>query len=454
MLHIVILAAGEGRRMNSSRPKVLQPIGGRPMLDHLLDTVQALSPERVHVVVGAGGEQVQAALAGRDCDFVTQAERLGTGHAAQQALPGIDPQARVLVLPGDMPLVRASTLQALLAVEAELALLSFRADDPTGYGRILRDAQGQVQAIREEKDASEAERRVDEVNSGVLVASASRLIDWLGRVRADNAQGEYYLTDCIGLAAGDGARVEALVADDAGELQGANDRAQLAELEAVFQGRARQALMAAGATLAAPDTVQIRGQVGVGRDVFIDANVTLVGAIELGDGVQIGPGCVLEDSQLAAGTCLKPYSVLEGATTTGACTIGPFARLRAGTVLARDVKIGNFVETKKASFAAGAKASHLSYIGDAEVGAEANLGAGTITCNYDGVNKHRTVIGERAFVGSNSALVAPVEVGAEATVGAGTVLTRRAPDGELTVARARQRTVADWKRPTPKTAED
>ncbi len=451
MLEVIILAAGEGKRMNSSRPKVLQLLGGRPMLVHLLDTVAELAPDAVRVVVGAGAEAVQAALEGRGCAFALQAERLGTGHAVQQALPQAAPEARVLVLPGDMPMVRAQTLAHLLDSPADLALLSFEVEDPTGYGRVLREADGRVRAIREQRDAGPGELAVREVNSGVLCARAADLADWLARVRADNAQGEYYLTDCIAIAAESGRQVDARLADPE-ELHGANDRAQLAELEAVFQRRARRALMAAGATLPAPETVQLRGRVQVGRDVMIDAGTVLEGDIVLGDDVVVGPGCVLRDCQLAAGTRLQPYCVLEGVRTTGPCSIGPFARLRPGTELAEGVKIGNFVETKNARFAAGAKASHLSYVGDAEIGAEANLGAGTITCNYDGANKHRTEIGAGAFIGSNSALVAPVVIGEGATIGAGSVISQSAPADCLTVARARQRSIPGWRRPEKKTS--
>ncbi|TVQ29251.1 MAG: UDP-N-acetylglucosamine diphosphorylase/glucosamine-1-phosphate N-acetyltransferase [Wenzhouxiangella sp.] len=447
MHEVIILAAGEGKRMNSSRPKVLQPVGGRPMLRHLVDTVAAFEPKGIHVVVGFGAGQVEAALAGSGCRFVEQAQRLGTGHAAAQALPAIDPASRVLILPGDMPLIRGETIRALLDSPSDLALLSFMADDPTGYGRILRDAGGRVQAIREHRDASEAERAVCEVNSGVMCARAGDFAAWLDRVGADNAQGEYYLTDCIALAVADGRTVEAVVAAQADELLGANDRAQLAELETVYQVRARQALFDQGVTLLDPGSVQVRGRVQAGRDVCIDAGVVLEGEIELGDGVEIGPGCVLSDVRLAAGTQVKPYCVLEGMHSTGACTIGPFARLRPGTVLGEEVKIGNFVETKNARFSAGAKASHLSYVGDAEVGARANIGAGTITCNYDGANKHQTRIGADAFIGSNSALVAPVTIGEGGTIGAGSVISQDAPDGQLTVSRARQRSIAGWKRP-------
>jgi len=447
MHEVIILAAGEGKRMNSSRPKVLQPLGGRPMLLHLLEAVEVLAPDRVRIVIGAGANHVKAALAGFDGEFVIQAERLGTGHAAQQALPDMDPDARVLILPGDMPLIRPQTLERLLACPCDLAVLSFLADDPAGYGRILRDEDGRVQAIREHRDASEAERAVGEVNSGVMCARAGDWVSWLACVRADNTQGEYYLTDCIALAVADGRSVEAVVAADSDELLGANDRRQLAELEQFYQRRARLALMDAGVTLPDPDSVQVRGQVMCERDVVIDRGAILEGDVRLGEGVIVGPGCIVRDSTLAAGTRLEPYCVLEGVRTSGACGIGPFARLRPGTELAEGVKIGNFVEVKKARFEAGAKASHLSYVGDALIGEHANIGAGTITCNYDGVNKHLTEIGAEAFIGSNTALVAPVRIGERATIGAGSVICKEAPGDQLTLTRAPQRTLSNWQRP-------
>jgi len=446
MLEIVILAAGEGKRMHSGQPKVLQPVGGRAMLEHLLDAAAALDPGRVHVVIGAGADQVRRHCAGRPFGWVEQKARRGTGHALMQALPQLGTSSRVLVLPGDMPLIRPETLGKLLSRDADLALLTFVADDPTGYGRILR-SEGHVSGVREERDASEAERAIREVNSGVMLASAGDWSAWLQQIDDDNAQGEYYLTDCIGVAAAEGRTIDAVVAGDAAELKGANDRAQLADLERIYQQRARAALLAAGATLLDPDTVHVRGRVEAGRDVTVDVNVILCGDVQLGDGVRVGAGCVLTDCHLAAGTRIEPYSVLEGVRTTGPCDIGPFARLRPGTELAEGVRIGNFVETKKAQFGSGAKASHLAYVGDAEIGAGANLGAGTITCNYDGVNKHRTVIGRGAFIGSNSALVAPVTIGSEATIGAGSVISGQAPAGQLTLARGRQRTVPGWKRP-------
>ena len=368
----------------------------------------------------------------------------------QQALPEIDPNAQVLIVPGDMPLIRPQTLAALLASPADLAVLSFVATDPTGYGRILRDPQGRLKAIREQCDASAAERAICEVNSGVMRARAGAWVGWLEQVRADNAQGEYYLTDCIALAVADGSSVEAIVAPAADELLGANDRQQLALLEQAYQRRARTELMAAGVTLLDPDSVQLRGRVQCARDVLIDRGVILEGEVVLGEGVVVGPGCVVRDSCLAAGTRLEPYCVLDGVETTGACSIGPFARLRPGTQLAAGVRIGNFVEVKQARFEAGAKASHLSYVGDALIGERANLGAGTITCNYDGVNKHRTEVGAEAFVGSNTALVAPVSIGERATIGAGSVIGKDAPADHLTLARAPQRTLSSWRRPTPR----
>jgi len=450
-LHVVVLAAGEGKRMNSRLPKVLQPLAGEPMLLHLLRTVRRLDPACLHVVVGHAADQVQAALARwPEIRTVTQAERLGTGHAVMQAMGAIPDQARVLVLPGDMPLVRADTLQDFSALTAPLAILSFIAADPTGYGRILRDENRNVAGIREQRDATPDEQVIDEVNSGVIAADAGRLAGWLERLGNDNSQGEYYLTDCAALAVADGIKVQARVCDDAEELMGANNMRQLADMEAVLQRRRRGALLDAGVRMPDPGSVQIRGRVQAGRDVELDRGAILEGQVELGDGVVIGAGSIVRDSRLAAGTRVEPYCVLEGVETRGGCTLGPFARLRPGTVLAAGVRIGNFVETKKATFAEGAKASHLSYVGDATVGARANLGAGTITCNYDGANKHLTEIGDEAFIGSNSALVAPVKIGERATIGAGSVVSGDAPAGALTVARARARTIPGWERPVKK----
>lgn len=447
MLHVIILAAGEGKRMRSVQPKVLQPVGGRAMLAHLLETVSGLEPDQVHVVVGQGAETVQANLPDFTGRFAHQAERLGTGHATLQAMAEIPAGARVLVLPGDMPLVRVQTLQALLDERAPLSLLSFMANDPTGYGRILRDGQDRVTQIREQADATPQEAMVKEVNSGVLVGESAALKGWLERLVPRNAQGEYYLTDVVGLAVGDGQYVSGVIAEDANELMGANDRAQLALLEQVYQARCRRQLMAEGAILEDPSTVYVKGRVQVGQDVVIGPQVTLQGDVSLGDGVVIGPGCVVSESHLATGTEVKAHCVLEGVQTTGPCQLGPFARLRPGTELASGVKVGNFVEIKKSKLAEGAKVSHLSYIGDATLGQDVNVGAGTITCNYDGINKHQTTIGAEAFIGSNSSLVAPVTIGERAVIGAGSVISKDAPADQLSLTRAPQRQIEGWTRP-------
>ncbi|MEM7055069.1 MAG: bifunctional UDP-N-acetylglucosamine diphosphorylase/glucosamine-1-phosphate N-acetyltransferase GlmU [Pseudomonadota bacterium] len=454
-LHIIVLAAGEGKRMQSARAKVLQPLGGEPMLQHVLAAAAGLEPAAMHVVIGFDANSVHDVVytfdenqPNIDVNHVIQQERLGTGHAVQQAMQRVPDTARVLVLPGDMPLVRTGTLQQLDAVfrtsGAALVLTSFVAADPQGYGRILRAADGQVLAIREQTDVGAEEALIDEVNSGILMADAARLNGWLGRLNNDNQQQEYYLTDCIGLAVADGELVQAEICPDTDELKGANDSFQLAELEAVLQQQRTCDLMRQGVRMPMPHSVQIRGLVRVGRDVMIDAGVILEGAVELGDDVIVGTGSVVRNSRLASGTRIEPYSVLDNAETTGPCAIGPFARLRPGTIIAEGCKIGNFVETKNAQFEPSAKASHLSYIGDTHVGRRANLGAGTITCNYDGVNKHRTEIGEQAFIGSNSALVAPVKIGSRATIGAGSVITRDVPEASLTLSRARQKSLANW----------
>jgi bifunctional UDP-N-acetylglucosamine pyrophosphorylase/glucosamine-1-phosphate N-acetyltransferase len=447
-LHVVVLAAGEGKRMKSALPKVLQPLAGVPMLAHVLEAARALAPARIHVVHGHGGDAVQSAFPAADLGWVLQAERLGTGHAVLQALPAVPADARVLVLYGDVPLLTPATLQRLLAAAAERpAMLAERLADPTGYGRVLLDGEGHVAAIVEEKDASEAERRIALANTGVLAASAADLARWLGAVGNDNAQREYYLTDVFALAAREG-RAAAVVECEPGEADGANDPLQLAALERRLQGRRVRALaLGSGVRFADPARVDIRGRVLAGRDVEIDVNVVFEGTVTLGDGVRIGPFCRIRDATLAAGTVVHAHCDLEGAETTGAAVIGPYARLRPGTVLAEGVHIGNFVEAKKARLGPGSKANHLSYLGDAEIGSGVNVGAGTITCNYDGAAKHLTRIEDGAFIGSNTALVAPVTVGRDATIGAGSVIGKDAPPGELTVARARQVTVPGWTRP-------
>ena len=450
-LHVVILAAGMGKRMRSALPKVLQPIGGRPMLAHVVATASQLGPAGVHVVFGHGGDEVRAAMDAWDLGWVHQTEQRGTGHAVQTAMPSLPDDARVLVLYGDTPLVQTDTLRGLLEhPEDGLVVLTTNLRNPTGYGRIIRDADGFLARIVEEKDANDDERGVNEVNTGIMAASAAQLRGYLDDITDDNAQGELYLTDVIALAADAGQRVVAHTCGDPDEVMGANDRWQLAELERAYQLRQARLLADAGATLADPARLDVRGSVRVGSDVFIDVNVLLEGDVTLGDRVRIGAGAVVRDSVLGPNTVVHPHCVLEEVRTAGDCDIGPFARLRTGTVLGRSTKVGNFVETKKATLGEGSKASHLTYLGDASIGKRVNVGAGTITCNYDGVNKSKTTIGDDAFIGSDTQLVAPVTVGEGATLGAGTTLVADAPANKLTISRARQVTIEEWERPKKK----
>jgi bifunctional UDP-N-acetylglucosamine pyrophosphorylase/glucosamine-1-phosphate N-acetyltransferase len=450
-LHVVILAAGEGKRMKSALPKVLQKIAGRPMLAHVIDTARALHPAGIHVVHGHGGDAVQEAFDDQpDLQWAEQAQQLGTGHALQQAMPGIPDGAQVLVLYGDVPLIAPATLQRLLEAPGRLAVLAAEPGNPAGYGRIVRDAEGRVAAIVEHKDADDGQRRIGIINTGVVAAEATPMKRWLQALRNDNAQGEYYLTDVFAQAAAEFSAAEIVLVSDAMETEGANDPWQLAQLERAFQLRAVRALCVQGVRFADPARVDVRGTVSAGRDVEIDVDVILEGEVSLGDDVRIGPFCRLKDVSLAAGTQVRAHCDLDGARTEGAVTIGPFARLRPGTVLADGVHIGNFVETKNAVLGVGSKANHLSYLGDAVIGGKVNIGAGTITCNYDGVNKATTTIDDGAFIGSNSALVAPVTIGRAATIGAGSVITKDAPEGELTIARGRQETLPGWKRPNKK----
>ncbi len=447
-LNVVILAAGEGKRMRSSRPKVLQPIAARPMLAHVIDAARALSPAAIHIVHGHEGAAVRAAFADdADLRWVEQAQRLGTGHAVAQAMPGIGDDARVLVLYGDVPLLRAETLSRLLAAQGALAVLVAELDDPTGYGRIVRDAEGRVAAIVEERDADADQKHIRTVNTGLVAADAAALRRWLAALSNHNAQGEYYLTDIFAMAASAFTPARMVQVSDAQEIEGANDLWQLARLERAFQLRAARALCERGVRLADPARLEQRGTVRVGREVEIDIDVVLEGRVELGDGVRIGPFTRLRDVTLGPGTQVKAHCDLEGVVCAANAQIGPYARLRPGTELADGAHVGNFVELKNTRLGPGSKANHLSYLGDALVGARVNIGAGTITCNYDGVNKSQTTIGDDAFIGSNSALVAPVEVGEGATLGAGTVLTKPAPANHLTVARARQSTIEGWQRP-------
>ncbi|MET0327495.1 MAG: bifunctional UDP-N-acetylglucosamine diphosphorylase/glucosamine-1-phosphate N-acetyltransferase GlmU [Luteimonas sp.] len=447
-LHVIILAAGEGKRMKSSLPKVLQKIAGRPMLWHVIEAARVLEPAGIHVVYGHRGEQVRAAFADQsDLHWSEQREQLGTGHAVREAMPDVPDGAQVLVLYGDVPLLRADTLRRLVGVESRLAVLAAQLEDPTGYGRIVRDPEGHVGAIVEHKDADDEQRRIDLVNTGILAAEATALKAWLARLSSDNAQGEYYLTDVFAMAADEYSAAQIIMVDDALEAEGANDPWQLSQLERAWQLRAVRALCVAGARFADPARVDIRGEVTVGSDVEIDVDVIFEGRVALGDGVRVGPFCRLKNVGLGAGTEVRAHCDIEGARTEGAVTIGPFARLRSGTVLADGVHIGNFVETKNATLGVGSKANHLTYLGDAEIGAGSNIGAGTITCNYDGVNKSKTVIGDRAFIGSNASLVAPVRIGDDATTAAGSVVVSDVPDGKLAVARGRQTIIEGWQRP-------
>ena len=452
-LHVLILAAGQGTRMKSAYPKVLQPLAGRPLLAHVLGRALGLGAHATHVVYGHGGDAVPAAFPDADVRWVLQAEQLGTGHAVAQAMPNVPDDAIVLVLYGDVPLIEAATLRPLVqaAGKGKLALLGVRLEDPTGYGRIIRDAGGRVVRIVEQKDAAESELAVNEVNTGILAAPAGRLRSWLAGLSNANSQGEYYLTDIVAAAVAEGVPVDSMLAPTVAEVLGINDRAQLAGMETALRARITRDLMAAGVTLVDPARVDVRGRVDCGQDVQIDVNAVFEGVVVLADGVRIGPNVVIRNSRLGAGCVVHPNTVIEDADIGPSCELGPFARLRPGTQLAEGGKVGNFVEVKNSRLGAGSKINHLSYVGDAEIGTRVNVGAGTITCNYDGANKHRTVIGDDVFIGSNSALVAPVEIGAGATIGAGSTISKDAPPGELTVARARQSTVRGWTRPVKKT---
>ncbi len=435
--------------MNSTLPKVLQPLAGRPLLAHVLDVARSLDPDGIHVVFGHGGDAVRAAFPQADLQWAEQAELLGTGHAVMQALPNVPGDHQVLVLCGDVPLIRAETLRALIgaAEGTRLALLTAQLDDPTGYGRILRDASGSVRRIVEQKDAGDAELAINEVNTGIVVGRAGDISSWLSRLDNDNAQSEYYLTDIIELAAEDGVEVVGRRLDDLNEAKGINDKLQLAEAERALQQRRAGQAMREGATLADPARVDIRGTLRVGQDVFIDVNAVFEGDVELGDGCHIGPNCFIRDSKIGPGTVVHANCYMEDSVTGANCSLGPFARLRPSTELAERVKLGNFVETKKSRIAAGSKVNHLSYVGDSDVGANVNIGAGTITCNYDGAYKHRTRIGDEVFVGAGVNLIAPIEIGDRATIPAGSTLSRDAPAGELTIARVRQTLITGWQRP-------
>ena len=451
-LGVVILAAGLGKRMRSALPKVLHPLAGKPLLAHVLDAAGSLGAERRVVVFGHGGEQVQAALSGCDCRWAEQTEQRGTGHAVMQAMPSMAEMDRVLVLYGDVPLIEAETLQRLIAVSADTSLGLLTADlpDPTGYGRILRDADGRVTRIVEEKDATPAERAITEINTGFLVADRARLDGWLARIGNDNAQSEYYLTDVTALAAGEGVVIATAQPDCIAEVTGVNDRVQLAELERIYQRHAAERLMRGGVTLADPARFDLRGVLHAEPDVSLDINVIIEGEVRLASGVRVGPNCLLKDCVIGPDTEILANCVIDSAKVGANAHVGPFARLRPEASLASNTHVGNFVEIKKTSLGQGSKVNHLTYLGDAEIGAGVNVGAGTITCNYDGVNKSKTRIGDGAFIGSNTALVAPVNIGAGATIGAGSVIARDAPPEQLTLTRAAQVTVEQWRRPLKK----
>ncbi len=454
-MNVVILAAGMGKRMQSDLPKVLHALAGKPLLSHVVDTARSLCPTRCCIVYGHGGDAVPSRLAADDLRFVLQQPQLGTGHAVMQALPHLDDDQPTLVLYGDVPLTTAATLRTLAgrAGNDKLAVLTVELDDPTGYGRIVRD-DGRITRIVEQKDANEAQRAIREVNTGILIAPTRALKSWLGRLSNDNAQQEYYLTDIIAMAVKDGVAVESAQPAHVWETLGVNSKVQLAGLERIHQRNVAHALLERGVTLADPARIDVRGELVCGRDVEIDVGCVFEGRVELADGVKIGAHCVLRNATVGRGTVIKPFSHLEDAGIGEAAQIGPYARLRPGTVLGDDVHIGNFVEVKNSSVGNHSKANHLAYIGDATVGERVNIGAGTITCNYDGANKHRTVIEDDAFIGSDSQLVAPVTVGRGATLGAGTTLTKDAPPDALTVSRARQLTLAGWQRPVKQKKQD
>ena len=447
-MNVVILAAGMGKRMQSDLPKVLHPLAGKPLLSHVIDTARQLSPSRCCVVYGHGGDKVPTQLAADDLQFVLQEPQLGTGHAVMQAVSKLNDDQPTLVLYGDVPLTTVATLRALTekAGKDKLAILTIAMDDPSGYGRIVRE-QNKIVRIVEQKDATNLERQIHEVNTGILVAPTRQLKDWLSRLSNHNAQGEYYLTDIIALAVKDNVVIESTQPSHAWETLGVNSKVQLAELERIHQLNLAHQLLEQGITLADPARIDIRGELYCARDVSIDVGCVFEGQVNIGQGVSIGAYCVIKNSRIADNANIKPFTHIDEASVGSDSHIGPYARLRPGTTLGADVHVGNFVEIKNSEFGAHSKANHLAYVGDTSVGSRVNIGAGTITCNYDGANKHRTVIEDDAFIGSDTQLVAPVTVGKGATIGAGTTLTKDAPPDSLTVSRARQTTIAGWQRP-------
>ena len=447
-ISVVILAAGQGTRMRSKLPKVLQPLAGKPLLEHVIATAETLNPKKICVVYGHGGEQVQEHFAGRSVEWALQEPQLGTGHAVQQAMPYLNDDEVVVIVYGDVPLVESRTIKQLAeAAKAGPAILTVVEDDPTGYGRIVRNSAGAVSAIVEHKDATDEQLQIAEVNTGLLACPVKQLSPWLNALKADNAQGEYYLTDVVASAVGDGVAVTAVVGNSATEVMGINDKAQLAIAERAFQLRAANALLTAGVTLIDPARIDVRGTLECGSDVTIDVNSIFIGAVTIGDNVSIGPNCVISDTTIATGTSVHANCVLEDAVVGEQCDIGPFARLRPGADIKQQARVGNFVEIKKSVLGVGSKANHLTYLGDAQIGDNVNVGCGTITCNYDGANKHQTIIGDNAFIGSGVELVAPVNIGPGATIGAGSTIGKDAAEGELTLARSKQTTIKGWRRP-------
>jgi bifunctional UDP-N-acetylglucosamine pyrophosphorylase/glucosamine-1-phosphate N-acetyltransferase len=446
-INIVILAAGKGTRMYSDKPKVLHALAGKPLVQHVLDCATSLQPQQMCVVYGHGGEAVPLAMQQYGAKFVIQEPQLGTGHAVQQAMPHLPDGSRTLVLYGDVPLIRHSTLHQMQQAGEGLVLLTVNLENPTGYGRIVRDPQGDVQCIVEEKDATAEQREIREVNTGILLAPTERLRTWLSKLGNNNAQGEYYLTDIVAMAVQQGLTVHTVQPAHRWEVEGINNKIQLADLERVWQQNVAAQLMAQGVTLADPARIDVRGKLTCGRDVELDVGCIFEGNVNLGNGVRVGAYSIIRNAIIAQGTQIAPYSHIDDSEVGANCHIGPYARLRPGTKLHDDAHVGNFVEIKNSEIGKGSKANHLSYIGDSTVGSRVNIGAGTITCNYDGANKHRTVIEDDAFIGSDTQLVAPVTVGKGATIGAGSTITTNAPAGELTISRGRQTTITGWKRP-------
>ncbi|WP_291973528.1 bifunctional UDP-N-acetylglucosamine diphosphorylase/glucosamine-1-phosphate N-acetyltransferase GlmU [Candidatus Symbiopectobacterium sp.] len=452
VMSVVILAAGKGTRMFSDLPKVLHPLAGKPMVQHVIDAAMETGAKQVHLVYGHGGDLLKDRLTNPDLNWVLQAEQLGTGHAMQQAAPFFADNEDILMLYGDVPLISPATLARLLADKPQggIALLTVKLDDPTVYGRIVRDDNGSVVGIVEHKDATEQQRQINEINTGILAANGQDLKRWLSQLNNNNAKGEYYITDIIAMAASEGRRVEAVHPDNLSEVEGVNNRLQLATLERVYQREQANKLLLAGVMLFDPSRFDLRGTLTHGRDVSIDANVIIEGQVSLGNRVEIGAGCIIKGSVIGDDCVLSPYTVLENAVLDAECTVGPFARLRPGAELAQGAHVGNFVELKKARLGKGSKAGHLTYLGDAEIGDDVNIGAGTITCNYDGANKHKTVIGDQVFVGSDSQLVAPVTVASGVTIGAGTTVTRDVEENALVISRVKQRHISGWARPVKK----